>query len=352
MAVTGKNLGQWLLLAVFAAILYFCFRIMQPFLLPAFLGIILSILLAPVHAQLASQLNERRSLAAVLVCVGLTLAILFPVLVLSFSFANEANDAYQRLRDPDTVSKIEAWLDPAANPILRQIRAWLPSSVRLDSIQLGAQAQRIGVALLGLATKFAEGIFNLVVNYLILVVVVFFLLRDSDHFGHRVRSISPLSDEQEEKFVQRLRIVARATVLGNLLTSLTQGTISGIAFLTLGLPNPILWGALTALLSLIPLVGTALVWVPWTIYLFVAGTPIKAVIFLAVQILVIGSVDNVIRPLFIRGGAKMHTLLIFFSILGGIAYFGIFGMFFGPVMFAIAIALLEFYVAPSEQELG
>jgi len=153
-------------------------------------------------------------------------------------------------------------------------------------------------------------------------------------------------------FIHRLRIVTRATVLGNLLTALTQGTISGVTFFALGLPNPMLWGTLTALLSLIPLVGTAFVWVPWTIYLFVVGAPIKAVIFLVMQILVIGSVDNILRPLFIRGGAKMHTLLIFFSILGGIAYFGILGMFFGPLMFAIAIALLEFYVSPSREYIG
>jgi predicted PurR-regulated permease PerM len=151
-------------------------------------------------------------------------------------------------------------------------------------------------------------------------------------------------------FVSRLRAVTRATVLGNLLTSLTQGTISGLAFLVLGLPNPILWGVLTALLSLIPFFGTALVWIPWTIYLFTAGAPIKAVIFLAVQILIIGSVDNFLRPLFIQGGAKMHTLLIFFSILGGIGYFGVLGMFFGPLLFALAIAFLEFYVAMPEQD--
>ena len=347
--VTGKTLGQWLLLVALAAILYFCFRIMQPFLLPAFLAIILSILLAPSHGRLASQLHERRGLAALLVCFALTLIILLPVVFLSFSLANEANDAYQRLRDPDNLQKIEAWLDPAANPILRRIRV-LPSWARLGGLELGAQAERIGFAILRLATAFAAGIFNFVMNYFVVVVVLFFLLRDSDHMADRIRSISPLSSEQEKMFVRRLRIVTRATVLGNLLTSLTQGTISGIAFFVLGLPNPILWGVLTALLSLIPLVGTAFVWVPWTIYLFVQATPIKGVIFLVIQILIIGSVDNLLRPLFIQGGAKMHPLLIFFSILGGIAYFGILGMFFGPLMFAIAIALLEFYIAPSEKD--
>jgi predicted PurR-regulated permease PerM len=146
--------------------------------------------------------------------------------------------------------------------------------------------------------------------------------------------------------VERFRAVTRATVLGNLATALVQGAISGLIFFFLGLPSPVLWGALTALLSLVPMVGTALVWAPWSIYLFAIGSPVKAVIFLVLQILIVGGVDNVLRPMLIEGKVKMHTLLVFFSILGGISYFGILGMFFGPLLFAIAMTLLEFYVLP------
>src|SRR5205823_2119808 len=135
--------------------------------------------------------------------------------------------------------------------------------------------------------------------------------------------IIPLSNEQEDIFVDRFRTVTRAIVLGSLATSLTQGTVSAMTFLLLGLANPILWGVLLSLLSLIPVFGAALVWVPWTTYLFLIGAPTKAIILLVVQIVVVGSVDNILRPLFITSGAKMHTLLTFFSILGGVAYFGV-----------------------------
>jgi len=177
-------------------------------------------------------------------------------------------------------------------------------------------------------------------------IVLFFLLRDVEYFTSSMRLISPLSDNQEQLFVERFRSVTRATVLGNLATALTQGALSGLIFLILGLPSPVLWGALTALLSLVPMVGTALIWVPWAIYLFATGSPVKAVIFLVVQIVVVGGVDNFLRPMLIEGSVKMHTLLVFFSILGGISYFGILGMFFGPLIFAIAMTLLEFYVIP------
>jgi predicted PurR-regulated permease PerM len=246
------------------------------------------------------------------------------------------------------VNKIAAWLQPDSNPILRRIQPWLPASWRLENFeigtQLGSQAQRIGIAVLGAATTFAAGLFNFLMDYFIMLVVLFFLLRDSTYFSESIRGISPLSRAQEDRFIERFRVVARATVLGNLLTALVQGTISGVIFLILGLPNPILWGALTALLSLVPLVGTALVWVPWTIYLIAVGAYGRAVVFLLAQIVVVGGIDNFLRPMLIEGRVRMHALVVFFSILGGIAYFGILGMFLGPLIFAIAAAFVEFFV--------
>jgi len=324
---------------------------MQPFLMPIFLALILSTLLAPAYGHLLKRLKGRQSLAALLICLGLTAAILVPVVFLSISLANEATDAYQQLKDPETLRKFQAWLDPTNNPILRRVTLWLPGSLRFDNLQLasrlGAQAQQIGIAALGVATTFAGGVFNFLMDYFIMAVVLFFLLRDSAYFAERVRTISPLSDEQERIFVDTFRTVTRATVVGNLTTALTQGTVSGLIFLSLGLPNPILWGALTSLLSLVPLVGTALIWVPWTIYLFAVGSPTKAVIFFIIQVVVVGGVDNFLRPLLMEGGVKMHTLVIFFSILGGIAYFGILGMFIGPLVFAMAIALAKVCVSPA-----
>lgn len=246
MLASGKTLGQWFLLGIFGIILYFCFRIMQPFLIPIFLALILSTLLDPIYESIARDMKGRRSLAAIVVCLGLTVVILVPVLFLSISLAREANDAYHQLRDPETLKKITAWLDPGTNPILRRIQPWLPASIRFENLEitakLGAQAQEIGAAVLGFATTFAAGIFNFLMDYFIMLVVLFFLLRDSEYWSKSARGISPLSERQESLFVERFRAVARATVLGNLVTALVQGTLSGLIFLFLGLPNPILWG--------------------------------------------------------------------------------------------------------------
>jgi predicted PurR-regulated permease PerM len=354
MVITGKTVGQWLLLAMLATLLYFCFRIMQRFLMPILLALILSTLLAPIYRLVANKLSGRRSLAALIVCVGLTLSILVPVVFLSISLASEANDAYQRLKDPESVRRIEAWFDPSSNLTMRRVNSWLPSSIQFGNLQLGArlgaQAQQIGIAALAAATTLAAGVFSFLMDFFIMLVVLFFLLRDSAYFRESLRVISPLSEEQEELFVDRFRMVTRATVLANFVTAVAQGAASALIFLSLGLPNPILWGSLTALFSLVPVVGTALIWLPWTIYLFAVGSHAKAIIFLILELVVVGGVDNILRPLLMGGGVKMHTLMIFFSILGGIGYFGIFGMFIGPLVFAIAIALLEFYVSPAQSD--
>jgi predicted PurR-regulated permease PerM len=347
MPLTRKTIGQGLLLAAFGIVIYFFIRIMQPFLMPIFLALILATLLVPLYELLARRLKGRRSLAALIVCIGLTATILLPVLLLSISLANEASVAYQRLKDPETLHRIEAWLDPGANPIVQRVRQWLPASLSVEKLELGsrigARAQQIGVESLGAVSTFAVGIVNFLADYFIMIVVLFFLLRDSTYFAEAARGLIPLTDQQENLFVERFRTVTRATVFGSVITALAQGAASSLIFLVLGLGNPILWGALTALFSLVPVVGTALVWVPWTIYLFATGAFVRAIIFFVLQVVAVGSMDNILRPMLMEGQIKMHTLVIFFSILGGIAYFGILGMFFGPLVFAILTAFLQFY---------
>ena len=349
MATNEKTLGRWALLGSFAVILYFCFRIMEPFLMPVFLALILSTLLTPLYETLALRLRNRPSMAALLVCFGLTLAIVLPLLLLSVSLAREANEVYERFQDPEMSGKLQAWLNPDSSPVLARIRAWLPESLRSVNFQIasriGAQAQAIVAGTLAFTGTLAAGVVNFLMDYIIMIVVLFFLLRDSGYFAQSVRLISPLSDAEESRFVERFRVVTQATVVGNLATSAGQGILSGLTFLILGLPNPILWGALTALLSLVPVVGTALVWLPWTIYLFATGSMGRAAVFMILQIVLVGGIDNVLRPLLIEGRVKMHTLVVFFSILGGIGYFGILGIFIGPLVFAIAIAFVEFYGA-------
>src|SRR5262249_51135761 len=135
MLVARKTVGQGLLWALLAVVLYFCFRILQPFLMPIFLALILSTLLAPLFNILLSRLKGRHNLAAFLVCLGVTVGVLLPVLFLISSLAGAATDAYQQLKDPQTLTRIQSWLDPANNPVVNRVERWLPSSLHLENLQ-------------------------------------------------------------------------------------------------------------------------------------------------------------------------------------------------------------------------
>ena len=130
MEINTRTLGQWALFGSFAVILYYCFRIMEPFLMPIFLALILSTLLTPLYESIARRLHNRTSLSALLVCLGLTLAIILPVLLLSVSLAREATNVYTSLQDPEMSSKVQLWLNPNSNPAIAKIQTWLPKSMR------------------------------------------------------------------------------------------------------------------------------------------------------------------------------------------------------------------------------
>jgi predicted PurR-regulated permease PerM len=349
MQINGKTLGDWAVLGMFAVILYFCFRIMEPFLMPVFLALILSALFTPLYKRFSRRFSNSPSIAALLVCLALTLAIILPLLLLAVSLTREATAAYDSLRDPEVSAKLQQWLNPSSSPALLKIKEWLPSSIKIPdldiSARIGAQAEAIIGGTLAFTTTLAASAVGFLMDYITMVVVLFFLLRDSEYFVQAVRQISPLTAAEEDMFVERFRVVTQATVVGNLATAAAQGVLSGVIFLVIGLPSAILWGALTALLSMVPMAGTAIVWIPWTIYLFATGSVTRAIIFMVLQIVVVGSSDNVLRPMLIEGKVKMHTLVVFFSILGGIGYFGILGIFIGPLVFAIATTFFEFYVA-------
>jgi predicted PurR-regulated permease PerM len=348
---TSRTFANVFLLAIFVIVLYLIFRILQPFLLPIFLAVVLFTLLDPLNQKLLVKLHGKASLSALAICVGLTILLVVPLVLLSIALARQAGELYNLLRDPNTLSKLQAWADPATNPRIAQIERLLPESITTADIwpKISEQAQGVGLALLGGITAIIGKIFSFIVDYIIVFFGLFFLLRDSSYFAAALRRISPLDDRDELMFVETFRSMTNATVVGTLLTAAAQGLISGLIYLILGVPNAVLWGTLTGLTSLVPVVGTAAVWIPITLFLFFTGEPYRALFVLILQAVVVGSVDNFLRPFLIEGHVKMHTLLIFFSILGGIGYFGFFGVILGPLVFAIGLSFFQLYLAKPEE---
>jgi predicted PurR-regulated permease PerM len=158
----------------------------------------------------------------------------------------------------------------------------------------------------------------------------------------RAMPLIPMDPGRKALLVAHLSAVTRAVVLGMLLTAVAQGTLMGVGFMLVGLPSPVVFGVLTAVASLVPLIGLALVWVPAVVVLFAQGRPGAAVFLLAWSVLLVGIVDNILRPIFVSGRARISTLPIFLGLMGGLTAFGAIGMVAGPVLVALVIALFRF----------
>jgi predicted PurR-regulated permease PerM len=181
-----------------------------------------------------------------------------------------------------------------------------------------------------------------VLGLVLVLFLLFFFLRDGKELVRRAMRLVPMEEDRKAALLDHLSSVTRALVLGMLLTAVAQGALTGIGFALVGLPSPVVFGVLAALASLIPLVGTAIVWLPAVIVLLAQGRT-GAAIFLTVWSLgLVTSVDNVIKPLVVSGRAGLPTFAVFLGLVGGLAAFGAIGMFVGPVIVALTIALLRF----------
>jgi predicted PurR-regulated permease PerM len=182
----------------------------------------------------------------------------------------------------------------------------------------------------------------IIAKFSLMIFVFFFLIRDSRELVKSVLHLSPLSASQEDQIIEKVKSVASSALLGTFVTALAQGTAGAVAFWIAGLPG-LFWGIMMAFASLVPIVGTMLIWGPAAVYLLLAGKWGYALFIVLWCAIVVGTIDQVVRPLFMKGSADMSTMLIFFAILGGINYFGLLGLLYGPLIFGLTMVLLYIY---------
>lgn len=336
-------------------VLYFVFQIFRPFILPIALAIVLVSLCYPVFAWIAKVLKGRKNLASLFTCILVVGVIVIPLFLLLLSLAREVGQVYAAFQAWLEGGDAQRFLDIENNPYLQAGMNWLRQYVDLDQVDLvgslTTSLRALSLFFLRHSTAILGGFANVVSSFFLMVITMFFLFRDGEWILRLLSSLSPLTTEYEELLVDKFKEVTKATILGSLATALAQGFAGGLLFWILGIPNVIFWASLMALFSLVPLVGTSIVWVPWAAYLAMTGSYARAIILVAVAVLVIGMLDNILRPLFIEGKAGMHTMTVFFSIMGGIAYFGMTGMIFGPIIVSIGLTFVELYRLEFQEEL-
>lgn len=329
------------LLALAAVALYFCYLIARPFLTPVFLAVMIAIVFHPIHVRVQARIRGRNA-AALISTILVLIVLVVPTIGLGVVVSREVRGVYQLV---DERSAQQGGWNPYAMHIVDRLLGWVGQYIDLKSLDLRGALLRgleqISRFLISWGAQILSNIISFFAEAVIAFFTLFFLFREGSSIGLRAASFLPLRTDQVDRLFTGISNSIIANVYGCLAVGAAQGSLLGLAFWVLGLPSAVLWGLVTALFSLIPIIGSAAVWAPAVIVLMVAGHWWKALILLGWGAAVVGQIDSLVRPYVISERAKMHTLLVFFALLGGVKAFGIMGLFIGPVVLSVTLVVLE-----------
>lgn len=304
----------------------------------------LAFLLFPLNVRWRRRLHGP-AVAAGLLTLLAPITILLPLSALSIEFVAQISGLLQKLQKAAAQWDIKTFSDLQQFPWIAHANDWLQSHAGISAGEVQAWlvtgTQHVLQHAASFSGSFFLGALDSLLNFAIMLFLLFFFLRDGDVMMTRARMLIPLDEERTDRLFLQLSNVTRAIVFGTSMTALLQGALIGIGFAIAGLPSPVVFGVLAALLSMLPIGGAAFVWVPAVIWLFVDGRWGFG-IFMVAWGLMLGGLDNVLRPLLISGRAKISALAVFVGVLGGIPAFGAIGIIAGPVALCLVLALGEF----------
>ena len=337
------RLGGVLLLAGLG---YLVWRIVTPLWQPLLWATLLGSLLAPANGRLAARLGGRVRLASVITTILTVLLFMLPVAVIAGAVAAQAAQLLHKLNDEALQATDAMALDLSRVPWLEQPLDWLAKHAGISIVQvqdwLVAAGKHVLTFLASTGGTFVLGALGTLVSFLLMLFVLFFVLRDGPALAQKIVRMLPIEERMRGKLWQHLRDVTRAVFMGIGVTALVQGMLVGIGFWIAGLPSALVFGVLAALFALVPLVGTVIVWGPGVLYLASLGDYGHAIFLTLWGTIAVGMVDNFLRPLLISGRAEVPTLAVFVGVMGGLQAFGFIGLFVGPIVLGLLVALFRF----------
>jgi len=343
-------MNGWFLpfLFIFVALAYLSFTVSFPLLKPLAWAVLLSFTVYPLFKRLRERLFHRQrsgNLAAAFATGIIVLLLVIPSFFAGFVAAREGVRLY------DTVADVITGMDsPGENAlssllpehIVEKIR---PLTERYPVVRTAFQqaVSWSATTAVGFSRTVLGSTFTFLYYLAVIVLASFFFIRDGHVIIGYLKDIMPLPAKESEAFFVRAKQILQAVVYGVILTALAQGVVGAVGWWIVDLPSPVFFGALMALFAMIPFLGTALIWVPGALYLFYISEMTQGLVLLAWGVLVVSMVDSFLRPLFISGGGKVHLFIVFIGVIGGLAAWGILGLFMGPLVLTLFIFLLESY---------
>lgn len=338
--MTQRRLQAYFFLGAFGLALLLLFFIYRPFLdLIVFAGV-LAFLMWPVYRWLLKYFRGFESLASFSTVMLTLVLLLIPLTFFVIALAFEAIDVFNRVRTQVRFDDIEGTLAKILNPAQAHLIAEQAGKLVTD---VAKYVQPFFSGLTASVVAVFSNTVSILFGLFLVLLTMYYLFKDGPAFKKELMNLSPLSDADDTAVFNRIRDAVRAVAYGGFVVSMSKGVIGGLLFLFLGLPAPVFWGTMIALSNFVPGIGTAVVTAPFAVYLFATGHFWRGLILTAVSVLVIGLVDNFLTPQLIRRRIHIHPLLILFSILGGLSLFGGFGVFFGPIILSVTLALIDIY---------
>lgn len=340
--------ARWLaVLAATAIALYVCWLMLQPFVGVLGWATVLVIVSYPMHKRLVARIGHPSLSAFISSLLVITIAVL-PLSLIALAVTRELGEASRNL--PAQIAALLDRQSPATGGIVR----WLEQYTDLNTLRaphfIVDRLSNMSGTIVGQSIGFMGGVIGGIVKGFFVVFTMYYLFRDGDHILNALTETLPLKRRQSEAIFERAREVINASVYGVVSIAMLQGTLGGLAFWVLGLPSPILWAVVMTFICMIPVAGSFIIWLPASIYLAMTGHWTKAGLLFLWGILVISTIDNFVRPKLIRGRTKLHELLVFFSVIGGLRLFGVLGIVLGPVVLAITLALLDMFRHAGREE--
>ncbi|NYT61433.1 AI-2E family transporter [Alcaligenaceae bacterium] len=319
--------------------------ILLPYYGAIFWSAILAIVFSPLHRRLLSKMSGSPNLAAFATLMIIVLIVIIPLILASGALVQEGAAIYKRISSGelnlgDYFQQIVSALPPSVHSMLDRFGVGDIFSLREKLSAIALEGSKF---LASQAVNVGQNTFEFLIGLGVMLYILYFLLRDGSRLAHHSKQLIPLSEEHKQHLFRKFATVVRATVKGNIAVAITQGALGGVMFWFLGIQGALLWGVIMAFLSLLPAVGAALIWAPVAIYFLVTGAIWQGVILSLFGVIVIGLVDNILRPLLVGKDTKIPDYIILISTLGGLSVFGLNGFVIGPLFAALFIACWDLF---------
>jgi predicted PurR-regulated permease PerM len=330
-----------------AILAYTLYQIVTPFLAPMLWAAFLAFLLYPLYLALMKRFKGRSGRSLAVILIGTILLLIGPLAVLSSAFVAQLGEMLEWVQNTYAAQMQNGYQNLSDIPVVGPWLEWARAKLGLDTSQIRTWVvdglQRLPVLLTSIGGHLVLGAVNTVFGFVLMLFMLYFFMRDGAEMVGLARDLIPISPSQRQQLFDHLSAVTRAVVFGIGITSLVQGALVGVAFLITGLSAPLVFAAIAALFALLPLGGTALVWLPAVVVLMSQQRWGMVIVMIVIGV-ASSSVDNVLRPMLISGRAQVGTLTILLGILGGTAAFGLIGLFLGPVVLALINVVVRFVV--------